>query len=301
LETTTLGNTGLEVSRLGIGLVKIGQMEGTDRVERAGRLLNAALDAGINFLDTSACYGNSEEQVGNTVANRRAEFYLATKCGHVTGEHSGQPWTAQTIADSIDRSLKRMKTDYVDLVQLHSCSLDILKRGEVIDALDRAKEEGKTRFIGYSGDEAAAAWAIESGRFDTLQTSLNIVDQHARRDLLSPAEARGMGIIIKRPIGNGIWGAKNKPTGTPDGYVMRAQEMARLGPIPGAPDDPTTLALGFVYSHPEVDTAIVGTGNPSHLRSNVELLERRAALSAETLEELHSRFDKLDDGWRGWL
>ena len=77
--------------------------------------------------------------------------------------------------------------------------------------------------------------------------------------------------------------------------------MARLGPIPGAPDNPTTLVLGFVYSHPEVDTAIVGTGNPSHLRSNVEVLERGVALHAETLEELYSRFDKLDDGWRGQL
>ena len=301
METTTLGKTGLEVSRLGIGLVKIGQMEGPDKVERAGRLLNAALDAGINFLDTSACYGISEEQVGNSVAHRRGEYNLATKCGHVTGGYSGEPWTAETIEHSIDRSLKRLKTDHVDLVQLHSCSLDILKRGEVIDALDRAKEAGKTRFIGYSGDEEEAAWAIESGRFDTLQTSLNIVDQHARRDLLGPAEARGMGIIIKRPIGNGIWGAKSKPSGTPDGYVVRAQEMARLGPIPGAPDDPTTLALGFIFAHPEVDTAIVGTGNPSHLRSNIELLERGVALSPETLEELHSRFDKLDDGWRGWL
>ena len=177
----------------------------------------------------------------------------------------------------------------------------MLRRGEVIDALDRAKEAGKTRFIGYSGDDERALWAIESGRFDTLQTSLNIVDQQARVMLLEPAESRGMGIIIKRPIGNALWGTKSRPPDssdkTPREYFRRAQEMARMGPIPSAPDDPTLLALGFVYAHPHVDTAIVGTSNPSHLRSNIELVERGVALSAETVEELHGRFDKLGGLW----
>jgi aryl-alcohol dehydrogenase-like predicted oxidoreductase len=112
-----------------------------------------------------------------------------------------------------------------------------------------------------------------------------------------------MGNIIKRPIGNAQWGTKSRSTDSssmaPGEYFRRAQEMARMGPIPGAPNDPTLLALGFVYAHPETDTALVGTGNPSHLRSNIEPMERGVALSTETVEELHRRFDKLGDPWIG--
>ena len=85
METTTLGKTGLEVSRLGIGLFEISGLEGPEAAEEASRLLNTGLDGGINFLDTAACYGNSEDLIGSAVAHRRDEYVLATKCGHVAG------------------------------------------------------------------------------------------------------------------------------------------------------------------------------------------------------------------------
>ena len=173
MQMTTLGKTGLNVSRLGVGLSEIGEEPGLRNVVEAGRVLNTALDYGINFLDTAACYGTSEELIGLTIAHRRHEYVLATKCGHVTGEYRGRLWTAQTVIDSIDRSLTRMKTDYLDVVQLHSCELAVLEKGGVIDALLEAKRAGKTRFVGYSGDNEAAKWAVESDVFDTLQTSFN--------------------------------------------------------------------------------------------------------------------------------
>ena len=108
MEVATLGKTGFKVSRLGAGLAEIGMLSD---VLAAGQLLNAALDGGINFLDTAACYGNSEEWIGRTISHRRGEFILATKAGHVTGGYEGQEWTAQTILDSIERSLARMKID----------------------------------------------------------------------------------------------------------------------------------------------------------------------------------------------
>ena len=153
MEMTVLGNTGLQVSRLGAGLAEIGSL---DDVAVAGHVLNAALDGGINFLDTSACYARSEEWIGRTIAHRRGEYVLATKAGHVTGGYEGKEWTGRTIRDSIERSLKRMRTDYIDLVQLHSCGLDVLKRGEVVQALLDAKQAGKTRYSGYSGPLEAA-------------------------------------------------------------------------------------------------------------------------------------------------
>ena len=296
MQTTNLGNTGMKVSRLGFGLFQLSTLDGPGGVEQAGRLVSAGLDSGINFLDTAACYGVSEELIGATVAHRREEYILATKCGHAVGEVTGRPWTAVTVEASIDRSLRRLKTDHLDIVQLHSCDLEVLERGEVVEALADAKRSGKTRFIGYSGDNEAARWAVESGKFDTLQTSLNLVDQHARTKLLEPAEAGGMGIIIKRPIGNAAWG-KDRVSKSPAEYFDRAQAMVSMGPVPGAPEDPILLALGFVFAHDEVDTAIVGTASLPHLRSNIEVVERRLPIAAEAVEELRRRFDQLGERW----
>ena len=307
MEQSYLGKTGLKISRLGVGLAAIGEELTIDEVDRAGKVLNAALDGGINFLDTSANYLVSEELVGRTVSHRRTEFVLATKAGYVTDKSAIDMWTKELIHQHIDRSLTRMKTDYLDLVQLHSCSKEILERGEVIEALLEAQTAGKTRFIGYSGDNEAAIWAVNSGYFDTLQTSFSIPDQHARTNLFEPAHARKMGIITKRPIANGAWRSAINPTANlryrpmrvyGDEYFRRAQLMAGLGPISGEPEDRFLTAIGFVLAHSDVTTAIVGTQNPSHMQDNIERVKLGSSLSSTIVEELQRRFDRLDDDWR---
>ena len=305
MEKKNFGSTGLKVTCLGLGLAEISRQERSGEVAEAGWVLNAALDGGINFLDTAACYGTTEELIGATVAHRRNEYILATKCGHVTDDGAvGKPWTeheewtAQAVEKSIERSLRRLRTDYLDLVQLHSCGVYVLERGEVIEALVEAKRSGKTRFIGYSGDNEAARWAIDSGLFDTLQTSFNLVEQHARtKQLFTLAKTKGMGIIIKRPIANGAWGKDRSPYSYADEYFRRARIMAQMGPLPGAPEDPILLAMGFVFAHPEIDTVIAGTHNPSHVRSNIELVEHRLPVPPETVAELHRRFDEVGEKW----
>ncbi len=187
-----------------------------------------------------------------------------------------------------------MKTDHLDLVQLHSCGVDILERGEVIQALLEAKRSGKTRYIGYSGDREAALWAIESGQFDTLQTTFNLGDQRARKEVLPQARAKGMGVIAKRPIANAAWGASESSDPVRERYRQRAQAMLDMGPLLAAPQDPILLALGFVLAHEEVDTAIVGTRNPDHMRANVEIVENELPLALGVVQELHRRFDQLE-------
>src|SRR5207244_3705047 len=115
---------------------------------------------------------------GRPPSPRRAEYYLFTKCGHAA-EDGRADWRPRSLAESIERSLRRLRTDYVDLIQLHSCSERELRKGDVIEALERARERGQARYIGYSGDGAAARYAVECGRFDTLQTSISIADQAA--------------------------------------------------------------------------------------------------------------------------
>lgn len=297
MEKHGLGNTGLEVSRLGAGLAEIGNQLTFADEEKAAQVLNTALDSGINFLDTSACYNISEELIGRTIAHRRDEYVLATKCGHITGGYEGEEWTSETVSHSIDRSLKRMRTDTLDLVQLHSCGVDILEQGEVIEALQAARNAGKTRFIGYSGDNEAARWAVDSGLFDTLQTSFNLVDQNARTKLFSQAKAQGMGIIVKRPIANGAWGATESPSRYADEYFRRAQAMLAEGPLNAAPDNRILLALGFTLAHPEVDTAIVGTQNPGHMQSNIRMVENDLPIDDGVIQELYRRFDNLGQEW----
>lgn len=298
MEQRTLGKTGLQVSRLGVGLAEIGFQLTFDEVEKAGKVLNTALDNGITFLDTAACYDISEELIGRTVSNRRNDFVLASKCGHVTGGYEGEAWTAQTVRDSIDRSLVRMKTEVIDLMQLHSCGVDVLEKGDVIEELQKAKQAGKVRYIGYSGDNESALWAVESGIFDTLQTSFNLTDQRAyTTGLLAKAQEKGMGIICKRPIGNGAWGVDKSPREYADEYHRRASIMQQDGPLPNAPDNRIWLALGFTLAHDAVDTAIVGTQNPDHMRSNIDWLNSLPPLSEETVTALHERFKAHDDEW----
>ena len=198
METRTLGKTDLEVTRLAFGGARIGYEDVTD--EQVDQLLNGLLDSGVLLLDTAACYDDSEELIGKYVSHRRDDFVLASKCGHVAGEATGEPWTADTISESIDRSLKRLKTDRIDLMQLHSCSAEVLKKGEALDAVMKAKEAGKIRYVGYSGDGETALFAIRMGVFSALQTSFNIVDQKARHEVLPAAVEARMGIIAKRPI-----------------------------------------------------------------------------------------------------
>ena len=301
VESTTLGKTGLRVGRLGAGLGQIGDLGGGD-VGTAGKILGAALDSGVNFYDTAECYGNSEELIGKAIAHRRNEIFLATKAGH-TPDRSGPGWTGEIVRESIDRSLSRLKTDHVDLLQMHADDIAAPLPDDVIQAALDAKVAGKTRFLGYSGENEDAEWAVQSGLFDTLQTSFSLLDQRARYGLFEQARSREIGIIAKRPIGRGLWGvAASADGGT--GLVgpiaerfRRARVMREMGPVAGAPKDHIALALGFVLGHEDVHTAIVGTGNSEHMLANIAAVENALPIAQDVVAELHRRYDLVGREW----
>ena len=304
MEMTTLGKTGLQVSKLGVGLVEIG-IQLTDEDVEAGRLLNTAIDGGINFFDTAECYGISEDLIGATISHRRDEIILATKAGHPSYGTDAPRWTGETVRKSVEHSLKRLKTDHVDLLQVHAADVFGEPPDDVIEAVLDAKREGKTRFVGYSQENEEAIWAIERGLFDTLQTAFHIMDQRARYGILKKAAAADMGVIAKRPIGNGMWGRKFRSEDHHESWLtvarrlgQRAEKMRAAGPIPGEPDDAIETALGFVLAHPDVHTAIVGTRNPDHMRSNIDIVNDRLPLDPAVVEELHRRYDEVGADWR---
>jgi aryl-alcohol dehydrogenase-like predicted oxidoreductase len=235
-------------------------------------ILGSALDAGLNLIDTAACYGNSEELIGRTVGHRRNEFSIFTKCGHASGLRFAD-WTPALIEASIDRSLKRLCTDYLDVVQLHSCEERELRQGDVIDALQRAREKGKLHYLGYSGDNDAARYAITCGAFDTLQISISIADQAAAETVLPLARERDIGVIAKRPIANAAWlggswwslSVYSRP------YRMRLRKL-NYDFISHDRKQAVATALRFTLSVPGVHTAIVGTTKPSRWQENAALL-----------------------------
>jgi aryl-alcohol dehydrogenase-like predicted oxidoreductase len=271
MEKRQLGQTDMQVSVLGFGGAEIG-FEGAS-AETVEKLLNSALDAGLNVIDTAECYEASEELIGKTVSHRRAEFFLFTKVGHPRGVGS-EDWSTPSILESIERSLRRLKTDRVDLVQLHSCSESTLKKGDVIAALQTARERGYTRYIGYSGDSRHARFAVESGAFDTLQTSLSIADQEPIELTLPLARERQVGVIAKRPIANAAWKEGHKPI---DSYQQPYWDRLRkldYDFIRGRTlEQSIAHALRFTLSVPGVHTAIVGTTKPERWQENARLLE----------------------------
>jgi len=283
------------VSVLGFGGSEIGYQRVSRRT--VGRLLDGALDAGLNVIDTAECYEDSEELIGGAVAARRREFYLFTKCGHGRGWGRGN-WRPAALLASIERSLKRLATDHLDLIQLHSCSREELGKGDVIDALERARERGLTRYIGYSGDGEAARYTVECGRFDTLQTSVSIADQEALDLTLPLARTREVGIIAKRPLANAAWRYARKPA-EPYYQTYWSRLRALDYPFLRNPEAGAATALRFTLAVAGVHTAIVGTAKPERWSQNAAHLEA-GALPAQEFETIRARWRAAADAsWAG--
>jgi len=300
----------MRVGVLGFGTAEMGFEHTDDRI--ADKLLGAALDRGLNVIDTAAMYCDSEQTLGRTLQGRRDQFLLFTKCGRCLApktslagfvlraqgklrgamgradQYESLDWHPSALEWNIEQSLRRLKTDRIDLIQLHSCSEETLRQGDVIDVLERARRAGKVLNIGYSGDGPAALCAIQSGRFDAVEMSISIADQQAL-DLAVPlARKHGVGVIAKRPVANGIWRSRQRPEHIQNQAYWERLQHLRYDFLEGGHDFAT--ALRFTLSIAGVHTAIVGTTNPAHLRPNAERVD------AGLLN--HDQFDAIRAEWK---
>ncbi|MDB4958597.1 MAG: Oxidoreductase [Myxococcales bacterium] len=287
MQTRALGTTGLRVSEIGLGAGPLGGSELDDRA--AIELVHAALELGISLIDTAPSYGRSELRIGAALRGRRERVVLSTKLGYAV---PGVPdWTGPCITAGIDLALDRMGTTWLDIAHLHSCPLDVLERGEVLDALEAAVRAGKVRAAAYSGDNRELAWAIDSGRFAVVQCSVNLADQRALDAAIPRAIERGVGVLAKRSLANAAWRDASQP-GAPDRaeYWRRMREM-NLPPH----GEPAAHALGFVLAQSGISSALLGTTSLANLAAAVAT----GALDARSAQTARDAFRRCDRGWDG--
>jgi aryl-alcohol dehydrogenase-like predicted oxidoreductase len=283
------GNTDLMLSSLGLGAGQIGDARLADA--DVDHLLNTAVDEGVTLIDTAPGYGLSEARIGRYLGSRRGDFVLSTKLGY--GVVGVENWTGPCITAGIEQALRLMHTDRIDIAHLHSCPRSTLERGDVIDALERAKRDGKVVAMAYSGENEDLAYAVATGRFDGFMASLNICDQRVIDTVLP--NIVGKGFIAKRPSANHPWRFDKLPTGD---YCEEYWRRWRAMNPPNRGHEWGEVAIRFAMSVPEVSSAIVGTVSLAHLRQNIEWAEA-GALEASWFAELRKSFSEHDRDWFG--
>jgi len=304
-----LGKTGLNVSTVGLGTMVHAGHFGPMKDEESLSAIDAALELGVNFIDTSDAYGAgySETLLGNALKGRRDKVIIATKGGNVmTGPNRGKRiFTPEYIDGVLHESLKRLQTDYIDLYQLHNPTVDVIERGEVWEVLERRKKEGKIRHYGVSintMEEGIAA--VKDGRSDTIQTEYNLLAQEPAAAFFSLAQAANVGIIARMPLKRGILTGKMTAADEQrfQGEDVRARsfkgeafrkELAKAeqlrflvhGPIQSL----VQAAIAFCVAHPAVGITIPGARNAAQMRENAAGAD--VTLPADDL-------DKVAELWR---
>lgn len=241
-----VGNSSTDVSCVGFGAFKIGRNEGIKYPRKYAlpddgeceRLLNGVLDAGITLIDTAPAYGLSEQRIGQFISHRRREFRLSTKVGETFADgQSHFDFTSAGIQASLHRSLKRLRTDTLDLLLLHSSGddLKLLNETDAVESLQQLKHSGAARHIGLSGKTVqGAAAALEWA--DVLMVEYHAEDK-SHSDVMHRAAAQGVGVVVKKGLASGH---------------LKAPE-----------------AISFVLEHPAVDSLVIGGLNLEHLRANI--------------------------------
>jgi aryl-alcohol dehydrogenase-like predicted oxidoreductase len=270
MEKRVLGATGDKVTVLGYGAMELRHVGDA----QAERLLNGVLDAGINFIDTAPDYGRSEDLIGKYISHRRSEYFLATKCGCdippsstvgvATRRHI---WTGKQLLHNIDHSLKRLKTEYVDVWQIHSAYPEQLHNTDVLETMQHVKESGKVRHIAVSMGGQARGYGYVQLReylqpewiaFEAMQVWYSALVRQSE-GAIAQAAKKGIGTIIR--------GATRRID--PYDSLADACTKLELDPLRDAAETAAQFLLRFVITNPDVHTIIVGTKNLDHLADNV--------------------------------
>ena len=306
-----LGRTGLEVSEIGFGAwaiggpAKLGEKNigwGPVDDRTSLRALHAAFDAGVNFYDTADVYGwgHSEELVGQAFADRRDRVIIATKVGNRVDEDGNwlKDFSREWVEKAVEHSLRRLRTDYIDLYQLHSPHADFEYPDETFEVFEDLKQQGKIRFYGVSiGPVAHGLELIRRDRGDALQVVYNIFRREAEQELFPLAQEKNIGIIARVPLASGFLSGKYKKghrfpeedhrashsQEEIDSLIEKAEKLKFL--VREGERTLAQAALQFCLAHPAVSTCIPGAKTPEQALQNAAASDLEP-LTAEELERI---------------
>ena len=295
-----LGKTGIEVSEISLGTWQVGGKWGeTFSHENADNILNAAVDAGINFIDTADVYGDgeSEKAVGRLVRSRSENIAVATKCGRRLSPHVNESYTPAALRKFVENSLENMGLETLDLIQLHCPPTEVYYRPEIFELFDRLKEEGKIQHLGVSVEKVEEALkAIEYPNVTTVQIIFNMFRQRPAELFFKEAKRRDIGIIVRVPLASGLLTGKFKadthfaPTDhrnfnrngeafdkgeTFSGidYQVGLEAVEELKQLFPGQENLAPVALRWILQFEEVSCIIPGASKPDHLTSNLQALD----------------------------
>jgi len=316
----TLGKTGFSISEISLGTWQVGGKWGEPFSHaNADRILNAAVDAGINFIDTADVYsdGESEKVVGRLIRSRPGErIYVATKCGRRLQPHTSDAYQPAALRGFVEDSLRNMRLETLDLVQLHCPPTDVYYRPEIFELFDRLKDEGKILNLGVSVEKVEEGLkAIEFPNVTTLQVIFNMFRQRPAELLFKEAARRDVGLIVRVPLASGLLTGKfsAQTTFAPDDHrnfnrdgaafdkgetfsgvdyntgLAAVEELKKLflGQTQLAP-----LALRWILMFPEVSCVIPGASRAEQLLSNLKT-EELPPLTPEQMSAVRDIYDRL--------
>jgi len=255
-----LGRTGWEISVVSFGAIKLPQLGQRE----CDRLLNRAIDLGINFIDTADCYGDSEEKIGNALNRRRKDFYLSTKVDERDGPG---------VSKKLERCLQRLRTDWIDLVLFHDVrglEYERIFEQRGLEALEKAREEGKVSHIGISIHQSITMMekAIRSGAFSVLMIAYSAIDEdRLSADLIPLAHMKGVGLIAMKPLAGG--------------KLAEPLKKWNLKYFKG--ESPAQVSLRYILTNPHITCAIPGMTNLKELEENIRVGESLRDLTSEEI------------------
>lgn len=280
MEYRTLGKTGMKVSIVGYGASPLGNEFGPTDVAEGVRAVHCAIERGINFFDVSPYYGRTlaEERLGAALEGKRDKVFLATKCGRYDADTFD--FSAKRVTASIDESLRRLRTDYVDVLQAHDIEFGDREQivAETIPAMRALQRAGKCRWVGITGYPVKMlADVAERGGVDTVLSychyNLMITDMD---EYLTPVcKKRGIGLVNASPLHMRILAEKGAPDWHPAPQAVKeaGQKVAELCRAAGA--DVSAVAMRFCLDHPYVATTLVGMSKVPHVETNVRMVDAK--------------------------
>ena len=313
----TLGKTNINLSEISLGTWQVGGKWGEPfDHQNADRILNLAIDHGVNFIDTADVYsdGESEKAVGRLVKSRSEQIYVATKCGRRLNPHINESYTPKALRNFVEDSLRNMGLETIDLIQLHCPPTEVYFRSEIFEVFDRLKEEGKIKNLGVSIEKVEEGIkAMEYPNVGSIQLIYNIFRQKPNEVLFAEAKKNNVGLIARVPLASGLLTGKFSSSTTfgkgdhrnfnrngaafdkgetfsgvdYEKGLLAVEELKKLFPN----SDLSLIALKWILQFEEISCIIPGASKMQQLESNMKV-EKMDDLKTEDMAAIKAIYEQ---------